>query len=71
MSIRPDLVDLSKILDTCGALQQSYRAQPEHLERRHQTPHKYIGVLTAEAGGANDPELTAEDKNCWTKYQCV
>jgi creatinine amidohydrolase len=59
MAIRPDLVDLSKTLQTGGELRGYYAAQPAHLERRRVTKHKYIGVLTAEEGGSNDPETTA------------
>lgn len=59
MAIRPELVDLSKTLETTGSLLPYYRAQPYHLERRRTTPNKYIGVFTDEAGDTNDPELTA------------
>lgn len=59
MAIRPDLVDLDKTLETNGALRACYAAQPEHLRRREATPNKYIGVLTVESDGANDPELSA------------
>jgi creatinine amidohydrolase len=59
MAIRPDLVDLSKSLETDGALRAHYAAMPEHLQRRRETRYKYIGVLTAAEGGGNDPELTA------------
>lgn len=59
MAIRPDLVDLSKTLETDGLLRSYYAEQPEHLQRRRLTKEKYIGVLTAEADGSNDPELTA------------
>jgi hypothetical protein len=33
---------------------------PEHLQWRRETPHKYIGILTAAADGSNDPELASE-----------
>jgi hypothetical protein len=46
-------------LQTGGELRGYYAAQPAHLERRRVTKHKYIGVLTAEEGGSNDPETTA------------
>jgi creatinine amidohydrolase len=59
MAIRPDLVDLSKTFETAGSLEPYYTAQPEHLRRRRETKHKYIGVLTAVDDGSNDPELTA------------
>ncbi|MHB8132616.1 MAG: creatininase family protein [Anaerolineaceae bacterium] len=61
MAIRPDLVDLSKTLETNGILNQYYQGQPEHLQRRRTTENKYIGVLTGEEDESNDPELTA---NC-------
>lgn len=62
MAIRPDLVDLSKTLETDGELGPYYAGWHEHLERRRTTRHKYIGVLTAAADGSNDPELTASAK---------
>jgi hypothetical protein len=43
MAIRPDLVDLSKTLVTEGELAGYYAGEPEHLERRKSTDHKYIG----------------------------
>jgi hypothetical protein len=36
-----------------------YAQQPEHLQRRRATKHKYIGVLTGVEDASNDPELTA------------
>jgi creatinine amidohydrolase/Fe(II)-dependent formamide hydrolase-like protein len=59
MAIRPDLVDLGKTLETDGVLWSHYAQQPEHLQRRSATKHKYIGVLTGVTGASNDPELTA------------
>jgi creatinine amidohydrolase len=59
MAIRPDLVDLSKTLETSASLLPYYRGQPEHLERRHTTPYKYIGLFSGEEDETNDPELTA------------
>ena len=59
MAIRPDLVDLGKTFETDGELKPWYAAYPEHLERRRNTRHKYIGVLTGVDDGSNDPELTA------------
>jgi hypothetical protein len=50
---------LSKTFETDGTLRPYYAGQPQHLERRRNTGHKYIGVLTAAADGSNDPELTA------------
>lgn len=59
MAVRPDLVDLSRTLETDGALRSCYAGQPEHLRRRRETPNKYIGVLTGVADASNDPERTA------------
>jgi creatinine amidohydrolase len=59
MAIRPDLVDLDKTLQTDRSLQSYYAGQPEHLRRRRETRHKYIGVNPVSDDGANDPELTA------------
>lgn len=59
MAIRPDLVDLSKAVETDGALQPYYEGQPEHLLRRRETRNKYIGVCTGVDDGSNDPEPTA------------
>jgi creatinine amidohydrolase len=59
MAIRSDLVDLSKALETDRSLRAWYAGQPEHLLRRQETGHKYIGVDTDCDDGANDPELTA------------
>lgn len=59
MAIRPDLVDLSKALETDRSLRSYYAGQPEHLLRRQETQHKYIGVDPGSEDGSNDPELTA------------
>jgi creatinine amidohydrolase/Fe(II)-dependent formamide hydrolase-like protein len=59
MAIRPDLVDLSKTLETDNALKPYYAKQPKHLHRRKETKHKYIGVFTNAEDASNDPELTA------------
>jgi creatinine amidohydrolase len=65
LATRPDLVDLAQTLETDRGLRAFYeRANPEHLARRGQTTHKYIGVLRgveegAGDGASNDPELTA------------
>jgi len=59
MAIRPDLVDLSKTLETDGVLRSYYAGQPEHLQRRRATKNKYIGIFTDAEDGSNDPELTA------------
>ncbi len=59
MAIRPDLVDLSKTFETDRSLRPYYAGQPEHLRRRQETRHKYIGVDPDRDDGSNDPELTA------------
>ena len=59
MAIRPDLVDLSKAVETDGVLRSYYAGQPEHLRRRRETSNKYIGVLTGMENGSNDPEVSA------------
>lgn len=59
MAIRPDLVDLGMTFETDQQLRERYRGQPQHLQRRQQTRHKYIGVLTGVPDGGNDPETTA------------
>jgi creatinine amidohydrolase len=59
MAIRPDLVDLSKTLETNGILRSCYAKAPEHLQRRRETKNKYIGIFTAVTDESNDPELTA------------
>ncbi len=63
MAIRPDLVDLSKTLETESSLQSFYANMPQHLERRRVTPYKYIGVLRGVGDEmndtSNDPDLTA------------
>jgi creatinine amidohydrolase len=63
MAVRPDLVDLSKTLETNRSLRAYYAAMPEHLRRRETTPNKYIGVLRGMGDEVNnhenDPELTA------------
>lgn len=62
MAIRPDLVDLSRTLETARSLRPWYEGQPEHVRRRAETGHKYIGVLTVSPEGKNDPELTASEE---------
>jgi creatinine amidohydrolase len=59
MAIRPELVDLSKTLETGRSLKYYYAGQPEHLLRRRETEHKYIGVDSDCDDDSNDPELTA------------
>jgi len=62
MAIRPELVDLSKTLETDGELRPYYAAEPQHIDRRGNTEHKYIGVFTASADGSNDPEVAASEE---------
>lgn len=59
MAIRPELVDLSKTLETDSALRPYYAGEPAHLQRRRETGYKYIGVLRGVEDESNDPELTA------------
>jgi len=59
MTIRPDLVDLWKTLETGGSLRRYYVGQPDHIKRRRETKNKYIGVFTDAEDESNDPELTA------------
>lgn len=59
MAIRPDLVDLSKTLETNGILASYYANNPAHLQRRRETKNKYIGIFTDVSDESNDPELTA------------
>ena len=61
MAVRPDLVDLSKTLETEGELRDYYTKELKHIERRRETEHKYIGVFTAVEDDSNDPELTADE----------
>lgn len=56
MAIRPDLVALDKAFETDRSLRFYYVEEPEHLRRRRETSHKYIGVNPAVADASNDPE---------------
>ncbi len=56
LALRPDLVALDKVFETDRSLRPYYAEAPEHLRRRRDTPHKYIGVNTAVADASNDPE---------------
>ena len=56
MAIRPDLVALEKVFETDRSLRPYYSGQPDHLWRRKETPHEYIGVNTAVGDASNDPE---------------
>jgi creatinine amidohydrolase len=61
LAIRPDLVALEKIFETDRSLRCYYTDFPEHLRRRRESPHKYIGVNPAVGDSSNDPEgATAE-----------
>ena len=61
LAIRPDLVALDKTLETDRSLRPYYANEPEHLRRRRESQHKYIGVNPAVTDSSNDPEsATAE-----------
>jgi creatinine amidohydrolase len=55
-AIRPDLVALDKVFETDRSLRPYYAEEPTHLQRRRESPHKYIGVNCAVADSSNDPE---------------
>lgn len=59
LALRPELVDLSKALETDRALAPFYAGEPRHLRRRRETGHRYIGVNPAVPDASNDPETTA------------
>jgi creatinine amidohydrolase len=56
LALRPDLVDLSMTFETDGALRGHYAAEPDHLRRRRETPHRWIGVNPGVDDGSNAPE---------------
>jgi creatinine amidohydrolase len=56
LAIHPDLVALEKVFETDRSLLPYYAKEPAHLQRRRETPHKYIGVNPAVADASNDPE---------------
>ena len=62
LAIRPELVKLELVYETDKSLREYYTGMPEHLRRRRETRHKYIGILTAAADGSNDPELASEER---------
>ena len=62
MAIRPDLVALDKVFETDRSLRHYYAGEPEHLRRRRETPHKYIGVDPAAADASNDPERATVER---------
>jgi creatinine amidohydrolase len=62
MAIRPDLVALDKVFETTRSLRHYYAEEPEHLRRRGETPHKYIGVNPAVADASNDPERATVER---------
>ena len=66
-AIRPDLVALDKTLETDSSLRHYYAGEEEHLRRRRETPHEYIGVNPAVADASNDPEgaTASADGSCW------
>ena len=62
MAIRADLVALDKVFETNRSLRHYYAEEPEHLRRRKETPHKYIGVNPAAADASNDPERATVER---------
>ena len=56
LALRPDLVALDKVFETDRSLRSYYAEEPTHLQRRRETPHKYIGVNCAVTDSSNDPE---------------
>ena len=56
LAIRPDLVALDKVFETVRSLLPYYAKEPAHLQRRRETPNKYIGVNPAVTDSSNDPE---------------
>ena len=62
MAIRPDLVALDKVFETDRSLRHYYAEESEHLRRRRETPHKYIGVNPAVADASNDPERATVER---------
>jgi creatinine amidohydrolase len=56
LALRPELVALDKVLETDRSLRAYYAEEPTHLQRRRETPHKYIGVNRAVSDSSNDPE---------------
>ena len=56
MAIRPDLVALDKVFETDRSLSAYYADEPSHLQRRRETPNKYIGVNCGVTDASNDPE---------------
>ena len=62
LAIRPDLVALDKTLETDRSLRPYYAGDPEHLRRRAESPHKYIGVNPAVADASNDPERATVER---------
>jgi creatinine amidohydrolase/Fe(II)-dependent formamide hydrolase-like protein len=59
LAIRPDLVDLGQTLETGRLLAADYVGMPEHLARRRETPHKYLGLFTGVEDESNDPETAS------------
>jgi creatinine amidohydrolase len=62
LALRPDLVALDKVFETDRSLRHYYAGEPEHLRRRRETPHKYIGVDPAAADASNDPERATVER---------
>jgi len=62
LAIRPDLVALDKVFETERSLLHNYAKEPAHLQRRRETPHKYIGVNSAVSDASNDPERATVER---------
>lgn len=62
MATHPELVRLDMMFETDRSLRAAYSGLPAHLQRRHDTPNKYIGVLTVADDGSNDPELASAER---------
>ena len=56
LAIRPDLVALDKTFETDRSLRPYYAGEPEHLRRRGESPHRYIGVNPVVGDSSNYPE---------------
>ena len=62
LAIRPDLVALDKTFETDRSLRPYYAGEPEHLRRRGESPHRYIGVNPAVGDSSNYPEDASAER---------
>jgi creatinine amidohydrolase len=62
LAISPDLVALDKTFETARSLRPYYAGEPEHLRRRGESPHRYIGVNPAVADSSNYPEDASAER---------